>query len=122
MCADPEPIDGFAAVVQYGLVGDSLAVYVDSTDTVSGAQFIVLCTVGGRNIGGGKRVTEWMDRGTSALTNGCVDFEVYTGVLQPVDLLAGVPGSEPGAAGFTVTTGIEGKWLTFSLSGEWEMG
>ena len=53
MCADPEPIDGFAAVVQYGLVGESLAVYVDGADTVSGAQFIVLCTVGGMNIGGG---------------------------------------------------------------------
>ena len=42
-----------------------------------------------------------------------------TGVLQPVDLVGGVSGPVPSAEEFSVTTGIEGKWLTFSLSGEW---
>ena len=48
VCADPEPIDGFDVVVQYGLIGDSLAVYLDGAAVVAGAQFIVVCSVGGK--------------------------------------------------------------------------
>ena len=59
MCADPDPIDGVDIVVQYGLVGESLAVYIDGTDTVSGAQFIVLCTSGGRKIRGDGWACVW---------------------------------------------------------------
>ena len=36
-----------------------------------------------------------------------------------MELLGGVSGPVPSAEEFSVTTGIEGKWLTFSLSGEW---
>ena len=51
VCADPEPIEGFDVVIQYGTVGDSLAVYFDSAAVVAGAQFIVQCEVGGRELG-----------------------------------------------------------------------
>lgn len=53
VCEDPEPIDGFEVVFQYGLIGESLAVYLDSTAIVAGVQADVFCSVGGRRIGAG---------------------------------------------------------------------
>ncbi len=48
ICEDPEPIPGVVAIFQYELFGDSLIIYLDSTETVAGFQAQVGCTVGGK--------------------------------------------------------------------------